>query len=135
MVKAPQGLRRRTRKLLKKSVRERGAVPPLSRIMLKYNVGDKVHIVADPAIHKGMPHRRYIGKTGTVVGFRGRALVVEVEVGSKVKQLFILPEHVKPAFEIKSRVEELLNKLNAISAIRREQRRALLSILASSRKV
>ncbi|MEM4040661.1 MAG: 50S ribosomal protein L21e, partial [Ignisphaera sp.] len=74
MVKAPQGLRHRTRKIMRKSVREKGAVPPLSRILIEYRIGDKVYIDVDPAIHGGMPHRRYIGKVGTVVGFRGRAL-------------------------------------------------------------
>ncbi|MDK6029505.1 50S ribosomal protein L21e [Ignisphaera sp. 4213-co] len=129
MVKAPRGLRHRTRKLMRKSIRERGAVPSLSKILIDYKVGDKVYIDVDPAIHGGMPHRRYIGKVGKVVGFRGRALIVEVEVGSKVKKLFLLPEHVRPAFDVKERVNELLKKLAEISKIRREQRVALLKLL------
>ncbi|MEL9939755.1 MAG: 50S ribosomal protein L21e [Ignisphaera sp.] len=129
MVKAPQGLRHRTRKLMKKSVRERGAIPPLSRVLIEYRVGDKVYIDVNPAIHRGMPHRRYIGKVGKVVGFRGRALIVEVEVGSKIKKLFLLPEHVKPAFDVKERVSELLQKLAEISKARKEQRTIMLKLL------
>lgn len=129
MVKAPQGLRHRTRKLMKKSVRERGAVPPLSRVLIEYRVGDKVYIDVNPAIHRGMPHRRYIGKVGKVVGFRGRTLIVEVEVGSKIKKLFLLPEHVKPAFDVKERVSELLQKLAEISKARKEQRTIMLKLL------
>ncbi|MEM0026401.1 MAG: 50S ribosomal protein L21e [Ignisphaera sp.] len=129
MVKAPQGLRHRTRKLMRKSIRERGAVPPLSKVLIEYRIGDKVYIDVNPAIHKGMPHRRYIGKVGKVVGFRGRALIVEVEVGSKVKKLFLLPEHVKPAFDVKERINELLQKLAEISKARKEQRAIVLKLL------
>lgn len=96
MVKASQGLRRRTRSLLRKDVRERGAIPPLSYLMVEYRVGDKVCIVPNPAIHSGLPHRRYYGKVGTVVGMRGRAYIVEVFLGDKKKTLFIPPEHLRP---------------------------------------
>ncbi|MGC9121721.1 MAG: 50S ribosomal protein L21e [Thermogladius sp.] len=94
MVKAPKGYRHRTRKLLKKDVRERGAVPPLSRILVEYKEGEVVHIDINPSVHKGMPHRRYQGKTGVVVGKRGRALIVKVNLGGKEKTLFVRPEHV-----------------------------------------
>ena len=96
MVKAPRGFRHRTRKLLRKHIRERGAVPSLSLLMIEYKVGEKVHIVPNPAIHKGMPHRRYVGKTGTIIGKRGKAYIVEVYLGRKRKVLFIRPEHLRP---------------------------------------
>uniref|UniRef100_A0A7C2Z1N4 Large ribosomal subunit protein eL21 n=1 Tax=Ignisphaera aggregans TaxID=334771 RepID=A0A7C2Z1N4_9CREN len=130
MVKAPQGLRHRTRKVMKKSVREKGAIPPLSKVLLQYKVGDKVHIVVNPAVHGGMPHRRYIGKTGTVVGFRGKALIVEVSVGSKVKKLFLLPEHVKPAFDVSERIKEVVQKLEELNKIRSSLRKQLLTALS-----
>jgi large subunit ribosomal protein L21e len=41
-----------------------------------------------------MPHRRYQGKTGVVIGKRGRALIVKVNLGGKEKILFVRPEHV-----------------------------------------
>ncbi len=97
MVRAPRGFRHRTRHVLRKHIRERGAIPQLSRILVQYNVGDKVHIDIDPAIVKGMPHRRYQGKTGTIIGKRGKAYIVEVYLGNKWKVLFIRPEHLKPA--------------------------------------
>ncbi len=111
MVKAPKGYRHRTRKLLRKRVRERGAVPPLSLLMIDYRVGDKVHIDINPAIHKGMPHRRFQGKTGTVVGYRGRSLVVEVYLGDKKKILYTRQEHVKPTPEVWERVVSESKKL------------------------
>lgn len=131
MVKASQGLRHRTRRIMRKNVREKGAVPPLSRILIPYKIGDKVHIVVDPAIHGGMPHRRYIGKSGIIMGFKGRAMVVEVEVGSKVKKLFLLPEHVKPAFDVSERINVIIQKLKKLDSIRKMQRKQMLSTLLS----
>ncbi len=97
MVKASQGPRHRTRKLLRKHVREKGAVPPLSLVMQEYSVGDKVYIKPNPAIHDTLPHRRYIGKVGKVIGRRGRAYIVEVFLGNKRKELILYPEHLRPA--------------------------------------
>jgi large subunit ribosomal protein L21e len=96
LVKAPRGYRHRTRKLLKKNVRERGGIPPLSLLMVNYNVGDRVHIVTNPSIHSGMPHRRYHGKTGVIMGKRGKCYIVSVMLGNKEKTLFIRPEHLRP---------------------------------------
>lgn len=130
MVKASQGLRHKTRRVMRKDLREKGAIPPLSRVLIPYRVGDKIHIVVDPAIHKGMPHRRCIGKTGTVIGFRGRALIVEIKVGSKTKELFLLPEHVRPAFDVSERVKEVIQKLKELNSVRRKQRAQLISIIS-----
>ncbi|HIP57311.1 MAG TPA: 50S ribosomal protein L21e [Ignisphaera aggregans] len=129
MVKAPQGLRHRTRKIFSKSVRERGAVPPLSRILINYMPGDRVYIVADPAIHKAMPHRRYHGKVGTVVGKRGRAYIVQLKVGSKIKTLFLLPEHMRPAFSIEERVKNIVEKLKQILQTAKQHRKMMLETL------
>jgi len=97
MVKAPKGLRHRTRKLLRKHIREKGAIPPLSLLLHGYKIGDKVHIKINPAIHKGMPHRRYHGKTGTIIGKRGKCYIVEVYLGDKRKTIIVRPEHIRPA--------------------------------------
>lgn len=102
MVKPPKGYRHRTRKLLKKNIRERGSIPPLSLLMYEYKVGDKVHIVINPSVMKGMPHRRFHGKTGVVVGKRGLAVVVKVNLGDKEKTLFIRPEHLRPVKEVQT---------------------------------
>lgn len=96
MVKAPAGYRHRTRKLLRKSRRERGAVPKLSVLLRSYEEGSKVAIKIDPSFHKGMPHRRFHGLTGTVVGRRGKAYIVEVFLGDKKKTLFVPPIHLSP---------------------------------------
>jgi len=100
VVKAPKGYRHRTRKMFRKNIRERGLVPSLSLLMVDYNVGDKVHIVVNPSIHKGMPHRRYHGKTGEVIGRRGRCYIVKTIVGGKEKILFVRPEHLRPVSQV-----------------------------------
>lgn len=97
MVRPPRGIRHRTRKVFRKPIRERGGVPPLSLLMIEYSPGDKVHIIVNPSVHAGMPHRRYHGMTGTIVGRRGKAYEVEVRIGSKIKKLFIRPEHLRPS--------------------------------------
>jgi len=97
VVKPSKGFRHRTRKVLRKRVREKGAIPPLSLLMIDYKIGDKVYIVPNPAIHEAMPHRRYIGKVGTIIGKRGRAYIVEVYLGNKRKELIVVPEHLRPA--------------------------------------
>lgn len=96
MVKAPKGYRHRTRKLLRKSVRERGSIPKVSVLLREYKVGDKVAIVINPSFHTAMPHRRYHGLTGTIVGKRGSCYIVEVYLGDKRKTLFVSPVHLKP---------------------------------------
>ena len=94
MVKKSHGYRSRTRSLLRKRVRERG-ISPLGRILVDYEPGQRVDIVIDPSAHKGMPHKRYHGRTGVVKGRRGRAYVVDVELGKATKTLILRPEHLK----------------------------------------
>jgi len=96
MVKHSKGLRSRSRGILKKSVRERGAIPRLSYLMIDYKEGDKAIIKINPSIHNGMPHRRYHGKVGTIVGKRGRAYEVKVRLGNKEKIIIVRPEHLIP---------------------------------------
>jgi len=93
MVKHSRGNRTRSRKLLKKSPRERGAIPSLSRLMYEFKAGDKVIVKINSAIHNGMPHRRYQGKVGSVTSKRGKAYEVKVNLGNKEKLIIVRPEH------------------------------------------
>lgn len=40
-----------------------------------------------------MPHRRYQGKVGKIIGKRGRAYLVSVTLGDKEKVIIVRPEH------------------------------------------
>lgn len=89
------GYRNRGRKLLRQHPRERG-YRGLSRLMYEYNINDKVIIDIDPTYIETAPHRRYQGKIGTIVEKRGRAYVIDILVGSKIKKIITTPEHMKP---------------------------------------
>ena len=88
------GPRKKTRYLLKKDLRKRG-LPPVSSLIQHFEIGQKVHVVIEPSIHKGMPHRRFHGKTGTILGQRGRAWVLEVRDGDTRKMIIARPQHLK----------------------------------------
>ena len=87
-----KGFRRGTRSLLTSRKRSRG----LSRFMREYKVDDKVVIQIDPSQHKGMPHRRFHGRVGTINKVNIRSLVVTMLMGSKLKTVIARLEHVKP---------------------------------------
>ena len=94
MVKRSRGSRSKTRKKLRKNVRERG-LSPITRTLQTFLEGEKANIVIDPSILKGQPHPRFHGLTGTIVGTQGNAYLVSVTVGNKDKELIIRPEHLR----------------------------------------
>ncbi len=117
------GFRARTRKLFAREFRQHGCVavwgvaalqskpraltrafsarsmPGLQTYMTKYKVGDLVDIKANSAIHKGMPHKFYHGRTGFVYNVSQRAvgLIVNKQVGNRImrKRITVRIEHVK----------------------------------------
>ena len=93
MVKKSKGFRSGTRRKLRKKVREKLVV---TRYLQKFNVGDTVAIDPDPMSHRGMPHPRFIGRTGIIKGMRGKSYIVEIKNGDKVKLIISRPEHLKP---------------------------------------
>lgn len=94
-MKHSAGYRNRTRSLLKKSPRERG-LSPINRILRDYAEGEKVAVKIDPSTVKGMPHRRFQGKTATIVERRGRAYVLRAHMGGYDKIIIVRPEHISP---------------------------------------
>ena len=95
MVTRTKGLRRGTRNILNKSKRERRRLF-IGRVMHNYEIGEKVAIVLDGAQQKGMPHRRFQGRTGVISGSQGRAYVVRVADGNMMKTVVARPEHLRP---------------------------------------
>lgn len=95
MVKRTKGYRFKTRKLLRKRPRERGLVG-LSRLLIEYKVGDLVHIDISPSNIKTAPHRRYQGKVGRIIEKRGKAYVIAVKVGGKIKKIITTKDHIIP---------------------------------------
>ncbi|HHH78360.1 MAG TPA: 50S ribosomal protein L21e [Thermoplasmatales archaeon] len=94
MVRRSRGIRSKTRQILRRKPREKG-LSPITRALQQFEKGDKVSIVIDPSIHKGMPHRRYHGKTGDVEEKRGDAYIVKVRSGNAIKNIIVRPEHLR----------------------------------------
>ena len=92
-----KGIRSKSRQILRKSPRARG-VPPVTHAMRNFEDGTKVAIKIDSAIHKGMPHIRFQGLTGTVVGRQGNAFIIHIMAGNKAKELVVRAEHLKPVY-------------------------------------
>ncbi|MFW9819713.1 MAG: 50S ribosomal protein L21e [Candidatus Thorarchaeota archaeon] len=94
-VTSHKGYRKKTRQKHRKNVRKRG-LGSVEKYLIDYNVDDKVDIITDPSQHKrGMPHSRFHGRTGTVIGQRGRCYLVEVKLGNNKKTLVIGKEHLR----------------------------------------
>jgi len=96
MVKASKGYRRRTRSVMRRRVRERG-LSPITKVFQQFDVGQQASVNIDPSMHRGQPHVRFQGRTGTVVGMQGRSYLIDVMMGGKKKQIIVRPEHLRKA--------------------------------------
>ncbi len=100
-MKRSKGYRTKSRSLLRRKPRDRGKIA-LGRLLINYQPGQMVRILINPAVQKGMPHRRYHGRVGAIAEKRGRAYVIEVAVGGKLpRQIIARPEHIEPVEEKK----------------------------------
>ena len=90
MVSKSHGPRRGTRKRFKKDRKV-----TVNQFMRKFELGDKIVIDIESSSSSGMPFRRFQGHTGKVVGQRGRAYLVEIKDGNKLKKIAAKPEHIK----------------------------------------
>ncbi|MBI2971572.1 MAG: 50S ribosomal protein L21e [Candidatus Aenigmarchaeota archaeon] len=86
MVRKSYGKMRGTRKKM-------AAKPKtITRYLATFSVGEMVHI--DYASQR-IPHPRFKGLTGKVIGIRGASYIVAVKDGNAAKQLMLRPEHLK----------------------------------------
>ena len=89
-----KGYRHGTRRLFKKHIRKKGLRPP-DYVLRDFSEGDIVDIIIDPGEHKGMPHRRYHGKTGEIIRKQGKAYVVYIKQGRSMKEIIANKEHLR----------------------------------------
>ena len=80
--------------MLRKKPRERG-IHSITRALQQFEEGDSVSIVIDPSVHRGMPHIRFQGHTGKVLGKQGGSYLVGINDGKKHKTLIIRSEHLR----------------------------------------
>lgn len=84
-----------TRSLMTKGPRQKGK-PKLTKFLYEYENGASVIIKIDSAQQKSLPHRRFHGKIGTIVGKRGRGYLVNVAQGDSMRELIVRTEHLEP---------------------------------------
>lgn len=65
-----------------------------TKLLQKFDIGDKVCIDLQSG-YTGMPHPRYRGRSGTVIGRQGEAYVVEIKDMNARKKLIITGVHLK----------------------------------------
>jgi len=97
-MRGSKGYRAGTRHLLKKEPRTKGKVR-LSKLLREYQPGNRVVVKIDPSTQRGMPHRRFHGKAGTIVDRRGRSYIVSVSQGDEMREIIVRPEHLEPVQE------------------------------------
>lgn len=90
MVSKSHGPRRRTREKFRKTRRA-----TVNQFLREFKVGETVAICVESSSTQGMPFRRFQGLTGKVIGQRGRAYIVEIYDGNKLKKVIADPEHLK----------------------------------------
>ncbi len=94
MVTRSHGFRVGTRRKLRKKPRERGKLR-LSSHLQEFKVDERVIVDIDSSYHKGMPHKRFIGKHGKVLEKKGKSYIIEIKEGNKYKKVICAPTHLK----------------------------------------
>ncbi len=94
-MRGSKGYRAGTRHLLEKEPRTKGKIR-LSKLLREYQPGNRVVVKIDPSTQRGMPHRRFHGKAGTIVTKQGRSYVVSVSQGDEMREIIVRPEHLEP---------------------------------------
>jgi large subunit ribosomal protein L21e len=104
------GYRAKTRDLFKRPFRKHGA-PSLSTYMINYKKGDFVDVVGNGAIHKGMPHKYYHGRTGRVFNVNPNSIgvILNKQVRNRIvpKRVHLRVEHLRRSkcqFNFKERI-------------------------------
>ena len=101
MVMRIGGARRKTRQKFKKNYKARGKIS-LRRYLQPLTVGDKVALVAEPAVQAGLYFRRFHGKIGTVAKKLGTCYEVIIYDMDKEKHVIVHPVHLKKVQDVKS---------------------------------
>mmetsp|Transcript_104557 Transcript_104557/g.225653 ORF Transcript_104557/g.225653 Transcript_104557/m.225653 type:complete len:165 (+) Transcript_104557:42-536(+) len=121
------GYRARTRDMFARDFRKSGTIN-LSTYLKSLKVGDYVDVIVNGAVHKGMPHKFYHGRTGIVYNVTKNAVGVEVNKILRGKQLKkrinVRVEHVRKS---KSR-EDFIKRVKANDVIKQDAKKAGLKI-------
>jgi large subunit ribosomal protein L21e len=78
---------------LMKRIRQKGKIK-LSEYFKELKIGDSVAVVNEASVPSSFP-QRIVGRTGKIVGLRGRSKIIEMKDGSIKKQFIVHPIHLK----------------------------------------
>jgi large subunit ribosomal protein L21e len=92
MVRKSKGPRRKTRRSLRRRVREKATV---TRFLQEFKIGSKVVIKPTVSSDKGRPYKRFFGKIGVVIDKRGKSYIIKIREGDKEKKIISRPEHLR----------------------------------------
>ncbi|MEM4662832.1 MAG: 50S ribosomal protein L21e [Candidatus Diapherotrites archaeon] len=67
----------------------------VTKILSKPNINSTVQININSSFHEGLPHPRFQGLSGKVIGYRGDAVEVKLRDGKKEKIVLAHPVHLK----------------------------------------
>ncbi|MFT4313504.1 MAG: 50S ribosomal protein L21e [Candidatus Woesearchaeota archaeon] len=90
------GNRRKTRHIFQNSIRQKGKIS-IRRYLHDFEQGQRVLLLAQPAIQKGLYFRRFHGRSGIVLGKQGDCYKVEVTDKDMTKKIIVHPAHLKLA--------------------------------------
>lgn len=94
MVMRIGGARRKTRQKFKKDYKQRGKIS-LRRYLQAFQGGERVALVAEPAVQQGVYFRRFHGMSGTVTRKIGRCYEVRIQDQGKEKRVIVHPVHLR----------------------------------------
>ncbi len=94
MTKRQGGSRRKTRHKLQKRKRDRGKVT-VTRMLQEFKIGDRVRILQEPAVQKGMPSAHFKNLVGKVVKKQGKSYLIEVKDFKMLKKVISSGVHLK----------------------------------------
>ena len=79
---------------MKKSIRNRGKIN-LQQYFQIFKQEEKVYLVPEPAVQKGMFHPRFQGRSGIIKGKQGECYKVALKDGKIEKTIIVHPIHLK----------------------------------------
>ena len=94
MVQRIGGNRRKSRYKMKKPMASRAKIS-IRSYMQSFKDGDRIQLLAEPAIRKGMYHLNFHGKHGIIAGKQGKSYKVKIMDGKLTKIVIVHPVHMK----------------------------------------
>lgn len=94
MVKRIGSRNTKTRHLKSKTHRTKGKLS-ITKYFAKFNDGDKVQLILEPAVHTGIFHKRFYGRVGKVCGKQGGCYFVKIKDINKFKNVLVHPIHLR----------------------------------------